>query len=202
MMKLVAVFFLVSSALAAPPSFDHQGNKAIFADFLTANYKIQYDVKAKKAVVVTEIEFATTETGHPLFDLIEEPTDVTLDGKQVQADEISSPDFSTYYRMLSASVAPGNHKLKLTNAITLLRWSNNAVNSGFFVTDLNDRSMIEQYIPTSLEWDAYKMTFEVKVLNSSTEHKIYTNTTTIQTPGMNTWILNYPETYSTSSIYL
>ena len=91
--------FLISSAFAshtqAPPSFPHKDGKAVFVDFDNASYILNFDKQTKRALVESTITFTVSEPGYPIFDLVPEPMDVTLDGRPVRVALTPDPDAQT-----------------------------------------------------------------------------------------------------------
>lgn len=68
------------------------------------------------------------------------------------------------------------------------------------MSDLSDRRYLEQYLPTNLEYDQYQNNFEVKIINTDTEHVLYTNGA-VRELSKNNWSVTYPDTYTASSIF-
>src|SRR5262245_10921573 len=92
MKKLFSVFALASLAHVAfaayhqaPPAFDFQNDKAVFVDFDHADYIINYDVANKTVDIETTIEFYAEKEGHPIFDVVSEPSLVSIDGVETTA---------------------------------------------------------------------------------------------------------------------
>jgi hypothetical protein len=106
-----------------PASFSVNGSKAVFADFSEANYYITYDMAGKKAAVRAEISFETLESGYPIFDSVEAPTSVSLDGKLISAVETKTPQKETTLRVLNSLTAPGAHKMIIEVPLILMRES-------------------------------------------------------------------------------
>lgn len=208
--KLGIVFlFLFSMTLTqasaglenAPPHFAYKDDRAVFVDFKNAFYKITYDLKLKKAQIEATIEFENLDRGYPLFDMIENPTLVTLDGKSVSVLSVRDPHAQTTYRVLSENTFVGKHELKIKAPLTdLVEWSNNGVFNAFWTNDLGDRGFLENYLPTSFEYDQYLMKFEVEFLNATVEQEIYTNGTKM-VKGKNLFTIDFPEYFNSSAIF-
>lgn len=66
----------------APPNFDlaDGSGQAIFVHFKTATYNVSFDVATKTTQVKSVINFENDEVGMPLFDLVDEPSKITIDG--------------------------------------------------------------------------------------------------------------------------
>src|SRR5690349_6381915 len=108
-----------ASLSKAPPSFqDASGKKLIFMDIETAHYHIDYYFKAKSANSNSTITFKTNEVGYPLFDSVESPSDVILDGEKVNTLLVSSPGEDTSYQMIQKEVPAGEHTLQLYVPLT------------------------------------------------------------------------------------
>lgn len=201
---MTALLFCTAHTHAAPyfpKSFDVGNNKAVFADFQSAKYNITVDVKRQMVSVVSEIEFQTVERGQPVFDLITEPSSVVIDGHSSTAPRVQIPGSNENVRTINEITEVGPHKLIITHQLADAGWSTTGVALGFFMSDYRDTTkFLEPYLPTSFEWDPYKMTIRTEVINSTTEHKLITNGS-IQSIGTNSWLVEYPEYFTTSSLY-
>jgi hypothetical protein len=195
-------FSLFASINDAPPSFSYQNDKAVFIDFETANYEITYDLSAKSAEVNSVIEFESLSEGFPIFDLVQDPSEVILDGKLIQTETISDPDNSSTLRIMMDKISSGKHELKIKHALsTNVIYSDSGIGSGFWMSDLTDRKYLEQYLPTNLEFDQYQMRSVVKVKNAeSIPHTIKTNGT-LSKISENHFEIIYPDFYTTSSMF-
>lgn len=185
----------------AYPSFKIASAQFVFSDFQTANYSIKYDAETKRATYVAVIKLQTKETGRILFDIVVNPTNVTLDGKSITADVLTAPDGSTKMRATSVEAKAGAHELKVEGDLTrLVSFETDGVRSAYWLNDLYDRSYLENYVPSSFEYDRVKMTFSVEILKSDIEHTILTNGT-VKTNAKNSFVVTYPEYYNTAAIF-
>lgn len=201
----LASALIATSALAAlkdaPPAFSYKDAKAVYVDIESARYDITYDVEKSIVSVESTLSFNSPSAGYPIFDLVPEPSKVVLDGKSVAAPEIRDPDSASTFRIMSARVSAGKHRVTLRHEITTnVVFKDGAVASGFWTSDLNDRRYLEQYLPTNLEFDQYQSTMNVSVVNSSEAHVLKANGKVTET-GNNSWEVVYPKFYSTSSHY-
>ncbi len=185
----------------APPSFNYSGDQAVYVDFKSAHYQITYDYSAKTATVVSSIEFNAKEDGYPLFDLVAEPSEVILDQATVITAAIKDPDQSTTFRVIKEKVSKGLHRLHVEHTFsTNVVFASEGVASGFWMSDLTDRRYLEQYLPTNMEFDQYKMELHVLIVNAPGEHVLKANGK-VSKHSSNMFSVSYPEFYSTSSIY-
>jgi hypothetical protein len=201
-----AICFLLSlpvmaSIHHAPPSLNlNRSEKGVFVDFKKANVQITYDVSNSTAVAKTRIEFSQLNKGLPIFDLVSEPTSITLDGVAVSIGKTSMDGVSTV-RFVTTATEVGDHVLEISNKIEKGNsFTSNSVKSGFWMSDLSDRRYLEQYLPTNLEYDQYQMNFDVKILNSNQEHVLYTNGE-VNELERNHFKVQYPKTYTASSLF-
>lgn len=201
---LVPLFALTQAFAAlnqAPPTFSYKDGKAVYVDFDSANYEMTYDFQKKTATVTSTISFNSPSEGYVIFDLVAEPTDVKVDGKATLAPSIQDPDKASTLRILDLRVAGGKHTLTLKHQITTnVVWGEDGVASGFWTSDLNDRRYLEQYLPTNLEFDQYKMKLAVEVVGAPTNHVLKANGVVTST-GNNSFEVTYPKFYSASSAY-
>lgn len=185
----------------APNAFTSKKGRAVFVDFVSANYKLVYDVKKGEASVVSSITFIQSQKGLPIFDLTDEPAKVSLDGSPVETAKIKDPDDQTSYRLVLRPLKAGEHKLVVKHVFDKnTKFSNGEAASGFWMSDLTDRHYLEQYLPTNLEYDQYQMSFEVSVVNTDKEHEVFANGK-IQELGKNKFAVVYPEYFTSSSLY-
>lgn len=196
----------ISSAWAsydkAPPSFAYNGARAVFVSFEDANYKLTYDFLKKQATVETTIHFKVIEPGYPIFDLVPEPFNVTLDGKVVQAPLIGDPDAQTKFRTINRKLSRGSYELKLKNLISEnLVFNNSGIASAFWLGDLSDRKYLENYIPSNLEFDHYPKRFHVKLIGTNNlPHTIKANGQ-VEKINNSEFKITFPAIYTSSSVF-
>lgn len=184
----------------APPSFAYLDGNAVYVDFITANYQLTYDSINKKVDVDTVIRFSSQEFGYPIFDLVAQPTAVILNGKEITSAGVMDPDLESIVRVLKEKVAPGIHELRIKHTLTTNVIFDNGVYSGFWMSDLNDRRYLEQYLPTNLEFDQYRMSFLVRVSGNPLSHVIKANGK-VKKIGENYFEIQFPDFYTASSVY-
>jgi len=160
----------------APKSFAFQNSKAVYIDISEAHYRISYDIAAQSASVEATLRFETQEAGYPMLDFVQKATEVTLNGARVQAAEVQTPDRATKMRVISQDVSAGMHSLVIKLPLTsLVEWTSGGVSSAFWTSDLSERSFLERYLPTNLEYDRYPMTFDVLFFNTQEKQAVYAN---------------------------
>lgn len=185
----------------APPSFPALGNQAVFVDFHSALYAMDFSVSQKSAYAESVITFEVTEAGLPLFDLVAEPIEVLLDGMPVETKLIQDPDKETYYRVVNRHTKAGQHILTVKHKITTNIATNaDGVAAGFWTSDLNDRKYLEQYLPTSFEYDQYRMIMKVQLSDATTPHVIKSNGDVVKI-SQNLFAVSFPNFYTASSVY-
>lgn len=206
-MKLIVSMLLIFSSMAiagiehAPPAFKTNYGRAVFVDFLRAQYDIIYDHENVSAMVETTIVFKSHDTGLPIFDSVATPKVVWLNDKAVEQRLVSVPGDVSKVRVVTTEVTPGIHTLKMRTELikgTLYTWR--GVQSGFFIKDLKDRNFLERYVPTNYEYDSYQMTFRVEVAGTSKDHNIFANGEVTEI-SKNLIEVRYPEFYTSSSVF-
>jgi len=191
-----------------PPSFSYHDAQAVFADFQTADYDITYDVTHQKASAQATIVFDTIEAGYPIFDSVETPSALTLDGQSVSQELIATPSQETQVRVLSTEIAPGRHALTVTLPITRsVTFDDQGVESEFWTTDLTDRGYLERYLPANFIFDRVAMTFHVHLIGSlfhssldSSSQVIYTNGS-IEAQDAQNATITYPPYFNATAIF-
>jgi archaellum component FlaG (FlaF/FlaG flagellin family) len=204
-LTLMSVILLITNIAHAnfshaPKSFKTKDGQAIFSDFQKADYNISYNPQTKKASARSIITFQITESGMPLFDLVPTPTNILIDGESVVTNTIKSIDSETTYRIILKTLSPGLHTMEINSPINEgVSFSDIGVSSAFWFNDLDDRQLLESYLPSNLEFDQYKMTFHLDFQTLSNQ-KIYTNGITTKLEN-NQFVIEFPETYTSSSLY-
>lgn len=185
-----------------PGSIAHKASRAVYVDFTHVNYEIRYDIRNENAYAISTIKFTQKEQGHPIYDLVPSAYSVKVNGKDVAEEEIASPDRVTSYKTISAELSPGEHVLEIKNTIReSVTFSDNGVQSAFWMSDLSDRNFLEQYLPTNMEFDHYPSTFDVQYINTKgATQKIYTNGELSQLKN-NHFRIEFPGHFTASSIY-
>lgn len=212
MKRLLLFFTLFSSQLfagieQAPPSFTHNGEKAVWVDFITAHYDLKYYPKNKKALAVSTIQIDVVEEGYPIFDVVNTPSAVYLNGELVSQKLISTPENASYVRIALKKLPIGLHELQVHSQITdgvlfegkrSSSWTK--VSSAFFIRDLKGRKFLERYLPTNYEYDQYKMNMDVEVIGTNRWHSLFVNGKKTKITN-NKYSVEFPDYYSSSSVF-
>jgi hypothetical protein len=195
-------FEAMASYDLAPPSFSYKSGQAVFVDFQNAVYNLRYNYQGQTATAESTINFTVIKPGYPIFDLVPDPTDVTLDGVAVDVASISDPDAQTKYRVINQQLAAGTYQLKLKHTIKEnVVFNAQGVASGFWLGDLSDRRYLEAYIPSNLEFDHYPKTFNVQVTGvNSIDHTVKANGK-VSRLSNNAFEVSYPAHFTSSSVF-
>lgn len=202
------IFLLISGLSYASPlpthrpaSFMSATGKAVFVDFTEASYQLTYDIPQRKASVLATIKLTLPEEGMPVFDLIEEPSSLKVNGEDVKTLVISTPSFETQLRQIQQTFPEGDYELEIEVPLkNLVKFEKGEVRSAFWVTDLEDRFYLERYIPTNLEYDSFAMTFDVQYIGATVPHHIFAN-------GKVTWtsksraVIEFPSYFTVNSLF-
>jgi hypothetical protein len=184
----------------APANFKLPEGLAIFVDFKKADYNLTYDPSSKTLSAKSTIIFESTEEGMPVIDMVENPSKFLVDGEEVSTKIISSIDKDTWFRIVLKKLKPGTHTFSVISKIEQgVNFTSDGVSSSFWFNDLGDRNFLEAYLPANFEYDQVKMTLNIdfKTLN---KQKFYTNGV-VTSLDSNKFIIEFPETYSSSSLY-
>ncbi len=194
----------LAASARLPRSFPTSAGRAVFVDFQTADYAITFDGDTKSAQVTATIRFVASEAGLPVFDVVEGPTEVSLDGLAVESLEVKTPGNETTVRVARRDVLPGAHTLVVRVPLkNLVEFRDGGVRSAFWTSDLEDRRFLERYLPANLEFDQVKMTFQVTFKGLAPGQKVYTNgKTQARRLGTSELVrITYPEYFTSSSIF-
>ena len=193
----------------APQNFSYKNSQAVFIDIKTIEVSYLFDVESRKITADAQIIFNMPEQGYPVFDLVPDITKMSFAGTDLDInllDEITDPDEQSKFRVLNLEMfASENNKLSLSFEITdrdLFDFTSNDVKIGFFMSDLatNGRGFYERYGPTNLEYDQIKFIFDIEVIGTEAEHEVFANAQ-MNKMGFNKWRLEYPDYFTTSSLY-
>lgn len=200
---IISILFLSLNLFAKPSNFYSGQKKAVFVNFIKAHSEIVYDLENKENYALTTIEFFQDEEGYPLFDLVQNVDYAIINGKNSEAFDIFTPNQETILKLLNTKLKEGYHTLILKNKIrtnVVYNIKGTGLQSGFFTSDLDDRSYLEKYLPTNLEYDQYEITFDVRVIGTNVNHVLYTNGTVIEI-AKNHFTVKYPLFFQSSSLF-
>jgi hypothetical protein len=206
--KILLTFLVLGSAHAAdidsaPPSIGKgvRGKNAVFVDFKKATYNITINKASKKAYAKSVIEFTSFDTGTPIFDLVSSVVKAKIDGVEVDIQAIKAPTWKTSFKTTKSVISPGNHTLEIEHNLSSgIKFNYAGVSVGFFMSDLGDRNFLEKYLPTNLEYDHYKMNIILNFTN--TISRLVQANGAVKSLGKNSWEIDYPAYFTTSSVYL
>lgn len=203
LIMLFAFFIQVSFAsdlILSPGNFDQDLNRYVFIDLRQAHYDIVYDTQSKTASVITTIQFVLSDEGLPLFDLKTANVTAMLGKQEIDIMEVNLPALSKM-RALNVKLKAGAYTVIFKHDLKeLVDFDGQTVKSAFWMSDLSDRSYLEKYLVTNLEYDHYLMQFDVKIINSNTKHTLMMNCES-QEIELNTWTANCPDFYTASSLF-
>ena len=204
LLPLLLLSFTAKADLTkAPKNFKFKsGKQAVYVDFQTVDSSIIYDLDREIATVETIITFESAVEGFPIFDLVPNVDSASLNGKSVKVLRIPSPNNETDYKLVDKNILPGTHTLTITNRIlSNISFENTYVSSGFWMSDLSDRTYIEKYLPANIEFDQYQLNLNVKIHSTQKfdAHEIFTNGV-INGDGKNFQIA-FPAYFTASSFY-
>lgn len=210
-MKFILAFLLLSGFVFAKNDLTHRPEslrtsmgKAVFVDFITADYVIRYDYGAKTSYVTATIKFDAPEAGLPIFDSVETPVSVRLNGHSVTATEVKTPSQETTVRVINKEVNVGRHEMVITVPLkTLVEYKDGGIKSAFWTSDLSERKFLERYMPANLEYDQVKMTFTVTFEGVNKRQLIYSNgfMREMRLFGKSIYKITFPEYFNASSIF-
>lgn len=208
-MKFLLLSALMASAAFAgsndlshrPKSFSARTGRAVFVDFTEALYTINYDMTKRTASASAEITLNVVEAGNIIFDSVQDPTSIKLDGVPVTATVQKTPNNETTVRVLDVPAAYGTHKLSIELPVKeLVEFASGGVRSAFWTSDLSERNFLERYLPASFEYDQVKMSFDVNFIGGTAQQVIYTNGV-VKEKSKTSYSISYPKHYNVSSIF-
>lgn len=197
--------FNVFSVEALPKSFIYKYGNAVFVDFKNVEYKVVIDFKSKTSQVVSKVEFYQSESGFPVFDIRTRIHGLKIDSKKSSAAEVIPPGAETNLRVLNLKLEKGLHVLEVESDIADftggIDFNSNRLDFEMSLSDLLDREFFEIWAVSNFEYDQFPSTFELTILNSKTNHKIYHNGIELY-KKQNYFKLSFPEYFNTSAVYI
>ncbi len=204
LLLLLSSIFLVTAFASpehAPPSFSYKNGKAVFVDFTHSKHEITYNFLKKTVSVESIMTFSANEKGYAVFDLVEAPTEMILDGGATSA-ELVSLDQETSVRVVNKMVNVGDHELRVKHSFSAnVVFSAQGVASGFWFSDLNDRQYLELYLPSNLEFDQYPKQFYVNFDGFGDIVHVVKANGLVTKLSEQRFEINFPDFYTSSSIY-
>lgn len=205
-MYILSTFILLFAHLAfgqgpkMPPHFYAQGKKIVFINIIKANYTIQYNVKSKTASVQSTLFFNISEKGYPAFDLVPKAS-AYLESEPINILSIRDPHDQSKFKFFNKELSSGHYTITLYSKITEnIKFERESVSSAFWMSDLASRKYLEQYLPTSFEYDQIQMEFTLKIIGTNKEHELFTNGKLTKIKK-NLFQVKYPDYFTSSSIY-
>lgn len=201
---LLTILLLPSTLFAkiwhAPTNFKSPEGYAVFVDFKKADYNLTYDPESRTLFAKSTINFVSAEEGMPVIDMVATPSQFLVDGEEVSTKIINSIDKDTWFRIVLKNLKPGAHTFTVFSKVEQgVNFTTDGVSSSFWFNDLGDRNFLEAYLPANFEYDQVKMTFNID-FKSISNQKFYTNGI-VTSLDNNKFVIEFPETYTSSSLY-
>ncbi|MBA2405353.1 MAG: hypothetical protein H0V66_11325 [Bdellovibrionales bacterium] len=173
-------------------------------DLISQELTLTFDPSAQTVKGKSVIKFKVKKTGRPYFELQAPLTTAQLDSATVSVTTIKDPEGQNQsYRSLSKELTPGAiHQVEFIYQLPSGRvsFANGGVKFLTDMTDLNGK-FFEYWGPVGFEEDTFSLNLNLKVEDSTSTHKIFTNGTATAT-GSNTWQVVFPNYFSKSSFYV
>lgn len=199
--SLLSLSAFASDLAKRPKPFNYTDGTAVFADFTDAGYTVTYDFEKKEAKVVADIQVVTAEEGNIVFDSLQEPTLVTIDGEETSAALIPTPSKETLVRVINKSVTAGTHILKIELPLKeAIAFTETGVKSAFWMGDLTDRNYMEKYLPTNFVFDRIPMILRLEFKGITSKQTIYTNGEVFRSADGNATVV-FPEDLTNACPY-
>ena len=200
----------------APPSFtDKKGRKVVFVDFTEAQYRLEFDAKAKKAVAFSEITFRCDAEGHPAISLNQRYKSASLDEQGVKLEEPECPDKKRLFKILSRPVSPGTHVLTVKSKLDRqgpyghpVNWRSvpTGVECIFNMSDrvLKSGGYLEAFLPSNYNFDHFRMSLSVTIRNARTTHLVYSNgaVRSVSSGTKEHWKIEFPSFFTSASPWI
>ncbi len=187
-----------------PPSFKVDGKNVVFGDILKVDSTVVLDVQARKSTVKAVVEIEMAEKGQPVIELVPRATKVKVNGKDIDASayaDVKEPANESSFKVIGVELEPGKHTVEIEYEMNAgVRFSGDSVEVFLRKSDLDNRSMDEQYFPTNLEYDQYPGSITFDVRGTEAKHRIMSNGDVSEAGGKLT--VTFPAHYNTASLFL
>lgn len=200
------ILFLFSTALYSQvlPPVKYPFYKNVFVDFEKAHYTITIDLDQDVVTTESTIELVQNEKGHIVFDLKKPCLKVEIDGVKARTKTFLIPSSFGFAKTILKKTDAGRHTLKVTTRLKKGIDFKNEFELGFWIRDLIGRKFLEQYLPTSFEYDQYKATMNINIIGSKSnivkDYTLMANGDVTKT-GRN-YFIDFPEFYTASSFFI
>lgn len=180
---------------------------AVFVDFQHAQYHLNFDSKSKKATYKALIQFKSPYNGFPIFDVVRNPKMIKINGAVVTSRPVVTPSQETTIRILNKAITAGSYEMEIEGEFTedFSIEKDGTFKAAFWYNDQEDRSFIEKYLPTNLEYDQYSIRIIINQIGFQSEHQIYTNGVLKKRHDVQKTIvteIDFPNYFNSSSIFL
>jgi hypothetical protein len=146
----------------------HSTAKAVFVDFRESTSVIRIDLNSKKVTQETRILLLQPKAGNIAFDLVEPEVEAWVDGTPSGVLEFETPGLETKLRAIETPTEPGEHVLVIRSAVGKgVAFDPAGFALRFGMNDSEDRSFLEKYLPTNLEYDTYAMRFDFELVGGT-----------------------------------
>lgn len=193
--------FLISTlAFGIPQDFETDGYNATFVDFKKVEHVITVNPGGRFTTVKTTIELNQINKGNILFDFRAGAKSVFLDGKRIKAHKVETPKGEIELNMLDEESAPGPHTFVMNSILSFSLGGKRDIY--FKMRDLYGW-FLDRNLPANLEYDQHPVTIKLKLnLKDAAAYRPMTNARTSDyDPSLKTWTLEFPEYFTTSSLY-
>ncbi len=202
---LLGILFQSNAAFSAldkaPPSFLSGNKTVVWADFKSAKYKLVFNTQTKQAHALSTIKFELKEEGHPIIESVNRPSSVILGKVVIDTLEVETPLKETKVRILDKHLSAGTYTVEISTPISKgVKFEDNSVSVGFFMSDMKERKFMERYLPSNLEYDQFKIDISVSVVGTQVEHRLFTNGRFVKNTNRE-FEVKYPDYYNSSSLY-
>lgn len=190
----------------APPPFAYRSGSAVPIDMDSVDIEMVFNAATSTTTAKAHVVFRTGAAGMPFFDMVPDATRIELDGQPVATTDfatVSAPGSETKVRVLAKNLSANSmHEVDLEYRVPTVTYSSGKVQAGFFMSDLasSGREFFEQYGPANIEFDQVRYTFRVRIEGTSIEHEVFANGE-VTNEGQNAWTINFPDYFTTSSLY-
>lgn len=174
-------------------------------DFKDQELTLSFDAATGITSAISVIKFQQSQDSYPYFELLNPLSSITLDGSPVASITLNDPEGQkrTYIAVDSEVAAGAIHELIVLYELgpNKVTFSNGGVGFLTHMTDLEPSNFFETWGPVGFEHDSFRLNLNLKILNSSAEHNLFTNGEALKFSS-HEWKVEFPDYYTRSSFYI
>lgn len=189
----------------SPKIFSDSVKTFVPINFISQDLTLSFDVLTNKVNGKSIIQFEVIQKGYPYFELKTPVLDALLNNGNVATFGLSDPDGQNQnFWALDSEVEAGFiHQVELSFELfpDRVSFGDGGVKFLTSMTDVSNVHFFEDWGPVGFEDDAFSLTLHLKLLGSTSSHKLFSNGQTLVSSA-DEWTILFPSSFTKSSFYI